>query len=161
MECHLMVKNPERYIDQVIEYGAKYVSIHYEATTHVQKALQHIKEKGAKTAIALNPATPLSVLDYIIEDLDMITIMTVNPGFAGQKLVPATLKKISEAREMVEKSNLSNVCIQVDGNVSFENIPKMINSGANMLVGGTSSIFNKNFSIEEGVRKIRNLISKN
>ena len=87
--------------------------------------------------------------------------MTVNPGFAGQKLVPAILKKISEAREMVEKSNLSNVCIQVDGNVSFENIPKMINAGANMLVGGTSSIFNKNFSIEEGVRKIRNLISKN
>jgi len=157
MECHLMVKDPDPYIETVIELGAEYVSVHYEATVHVQRVLQQIRQLGSKASIALNPATPLTALDCILEDLDMVTIMTVNPGFAGQKLVPATLRKISDLKERLIKEGLDHVRIQADGNVSFENIPKMVEAGADMLVGGTSSIFNQNFSIEEGAERVRSL----
>ncbi len=157
-ECHLMVEEPEQYIERTVRAGAEYLSIHVEASRHVQRALQQIRSRGAKSGVALNPATPLSSLDYILDDIDMITVMTVNPGFTGQKLVPAMVSKVKEVREMLSATSHDDVEIQVDGNVSFENIPVMVRAGATMLVGGTSSIFHKDYSIVDAVSAVREIV---
>ena len=158
LECHLMVLEPERYIDKTAASGAEYVAIHFEATYHVQKALQQIRDAGAKPGIVLNPATPLINLEYILDDVDMVTIMTVNPGFAGQKLVPAMLRKIKDTRELLSSTGHDNVEIQVDRNVSFQYIPAMVAAGATMLVGGTSSVFHKDYSIAEAIAAVREIV---
>ena len=139
----------------------KYIAIHAETTRHIQRALTQIKESGSRPGIALNPATPINVLDYILGDIDLIVVMTVNPGFAGQPLIPATLKKIEDIRNLIDNKGYGNIEIQVDGNVSMENIPKMIKCGATMLVGGTSSVFRKGYSIPESVKAIKELIKQN
>jgi ribulose-phosphate 3-epimerase len=157
-ECHLMVMDPERYIEKTVESGAVSVAIHYEATFHVQKALQEIRKAGTKSGIVLNPATPLTNLDYVLDDIDMVTIMTVNPGFAGQELIPSMLRKIRDCNALLESSGHQNVEIQVDGNVSFEHIPAMVSAGATMLVGGTSSIFRKGYSIGEAIAAVREIV---
>jgi len=157
-ECHLMVVEPERYIERAVAAGAEYVAIHSEATYHVQRALQQIRDAGAKSGIALNPATPLTNLEYILDDIDMVTVMTVNPGFAGQKLIPAMLRKIKDVSAVLSSTGHENVEIQVDGNVSFQHIPAMIAAGATMLVGGTSSIFHKDYSIAEAVAAVREIV---
>jgi ribulose-phosphate 3-epimerase len=157
-ECHLMVVEPERYIEKTVASGAEYVAIHFEATYHVQKALQQIRDAGAKSGIVLNPATPLTNLEYILDDIDMVTIMTVNPGFAGQKLIPAMLRKIEDTRALLHSTGHDNVEIQVDGNVSFENIPAMVSTGATMLVGGSSSVFHKDYSIPEAIAAVREIV---
>jgi ribulose-phosphate 3-epimerase len=157
-ECHLMVVEPERYIDKTVASGAEYVAIHFEATYHVQKALQQIRDAGAKSGIVLNPATPLTNLDYIMDDIDMVTIMTVNPGFVGQKLIPAMVRKIKDTKALLNSTGHDNVEIQVDGNVSFEHIPAMVAAGATMLVGGTSSVFHKDYSIGEAIAAVREIV---
>jgi len=159
VECHLMIENPERYIERLAGYAPEFISIHYEATHHVQRVLKLIQSLNVKAGIAFNPATPLNNLNYILEDIDMVVIMTVNPGFVGQKLIPVTLQKIMDTKKMLESYGYNNVEIQVDGNVSFINIPLMVNAGATMLVGGTSSIFDKQYTITEAVLKIRKLIN--
>ena len=143
LDCHLMIEEPERYIDRTIAAGATFISVHLEATRHIQRTLQQIRDGGAKAGIALNPATPLSHLSYILGDLDMITVMSVNPGYAGQKLVPATLTKINDLDQLLSNAGYPQIEIQVDGNVSFEHIPSMVKAGATMLVGGTSSNFSQ------------------
>ena len=158
LDCHLMVEEPERYIDRTAASGATYIAIHFEATRHVQKALQQIRDTGAKSGIALNPATPIINLDYILDDIDMITIMTVNPGFAEQKLIPAMLRKIRDVSALLDARGHDNVDIQVDGNVSFQHIPAMVAAGATMLVGGTSSVFHKDYSIGEAVASVREIV---
>lgn len=157
-ECHLMVLEPERYIDRTVKAGADYVAIHFEATYHVQKALQQIRDAGAKSGIVLNPATPINSLEYILDDIDMVTVMTVNPGFAGQKLIPAMLRKIRDVRALIDASGNDHIELQVDGNVSFQNIPSMVEAGATMLVGGTSSIFHKDYSIGEAIAAVRGIV---
>ena len=157
-ECHLMVVEPERYIDRTVAAGAEYVSIHGEATYHLQRALQQIRDAGAKSGIALNPATPLTTLEYIMDDIDMVTVMTVNPGFVGQKLIPAMIRKIKDVRTLLDSTGHDKVEIQVDGNVSFDNITAMVAAGATMLVGGTSSVFHKNYSIAQAVASVREIL---
>lgn len=157
-ECHLMVVEPERYIDRTVAAGAEFVAIHAEATYHVQRALQQIRDAGAKSGIALNPATPLTNLEYILDDIDMVTVMTVNPGFVGQTLIPSMLRKIGDVRALLSATGHDHVEIQVDGNVSFENIPAMVAAGATMLVGGTSSVFHKNYSIAQAVAAVREIV---
>lgn len=157
-ECHLMVLEPERYIEKTVASGAEYLAIHFEATYHAQKALQQIRDAGAKSGIVLNPATPLTNLEYILDDIDMVTIMTVNPGLAGQKLIPAMLRKIKSTSELLRSTGHNNVEIQVDGNVSFEHIPAMVAAGATMLVGGTSSVFHKDYSIPEAIAAVREIV---
>lgn len=157
-ECHLMVVEPERYIDKTVASGAEYVAIHYEATYHVQRALQQIRDAGAKAGIVLNPATPLTNLEYIMDDIDMVTIMTVNPGFVGQKLIPAMLRKIEDTRTLLSATGHDHIEIQVDGNVSFQLIPSIVAAGATMLVGGTSSVFHKDYSIGEAVAAVREIV---
>lgn len=157
IECHLMIQDPERFIETTAKMGASYISVHVEATKHIQRVLAQIRNLGVKAGVALNPATPLSVLDYILEDLDLIILMAVNPGFAGQALIPATIKKIKETRGLLDKRGFGHIDIQVDGNVSIENIPMMVKAGATMLVGGTSSVFRKGYSIKESMALIRTL----
>ena len=158
VECHLMIQEPERYIERTAAFAPEFISIHVEATRHVQKALRQIRDSGVKAGIALNPATSIATLSYILDDIDLITVMTVNPGFAGQVLIPATICKLADIRNLVDSAGYSHIELQVDGNVSFENIPLMIHSGATMLVGGTSSVFHKQYSIGQAVCAVRALI---
>jgi ribulose-phosphate 3-epimerase len=158
MDCHLMIEEPERYNSRAVAAGAQWITIHFEATHHAQRALQQIREAGARPGIALNPSTPPESLNYILDDIDMVTVMTVNPGAAGQSLIPATVKKIGDVRRLLDNSGHENVEIQVDGNVSFANIPAMVAEGATMLVGGTSSIFHKDYSIPDAINVIRELV---
>lgn len=158
MDVHLMIQEPERYINRAVDAGAQWLTIHFEATHHAQRALQQIREAGARPGIALNPATPPESLHYILDDIDMVTVMTVNPGAVGQRLIPATVKKIGDVRRLLDSTGHENVEIQVDGNVSFANIPAMVAEGATMLVGGTSSIFHKDYSIPDAINAVRKLI---
>jgi ribulose-phosphate 3-epimerase len=158
LDCHLMVSEPERYIERAVVAGAEYVTIHCEATYHVQRALREIRGAGACAGIVLNPATPLCNLDYILDDIDIVTVMTVNPGFAGQELIPAMIRKIQDVNNLLCSTGHDSVEIQIDGNVSFENIPCMVAAGATMLVGGTSSIFRKGYSIAEAHAVVKDIL---
>ena len=158
LDIHLMIEKPENKMHW-FEFGeGDYVSVHYESTKHIQRALQQIKARGAKPMIALNPATPLEVLEWILPDIDAVLLMTVNPGFAGQKLVPQTLEKITACRKFLDERGYENVEIEVDGNVSFENARKMSDAGADIFVAGSSSMFNKDFSLKEGIDRLREAI---
>ncbi len=140
-DIHLMVKNPERHLHLFDLRPGDVISVHQESTVHLQRALSAIRAAGAKAAVALNPATPLCAIEDVLPDLDMVLLMTVNPGFAGQKLVPATLPKIARLRAMLDSAGYPQVRIEVDGNVSFENAVRMRQAGADLFVAGTSSVF--------------------
>ena len=160
IDYHLMVERPEivlNYFDAIGE--GDYVSIHYESTYHVQRVLTQIKNRGAKALLALNPATPLCVLDHVLEDIDGVLIMSVNPGYAGQKLIPQCIKKIADLKEMLIQKGRENVEIEVDGNVSFENAKLMSDAGANIFVSGSSSVFKKGLTLDEGISKLREIIN--
>ncbi len=158
LDLHLMIEEPERKLSW-FEFGeGDYVSVHYEACRHVQAALSAIRARGAKPMLALNPATPLSVLDELLPDLDGVLVMTVNPGFSGQRLIPQTLDKIRRLRTKLDGSGFGQVDIECDGNVSFENARKMSDAGANIFVAGTSSIYAKGRSFEENIRDLRSAI---
>ena len=157
-DIHLMVENNDFFVDAVAEIGVQQIAVHVEAATHLDRTLSLIQAHGIKAGAALNPATPLSTLDYVLERLDFVLIMTVNPGFAGQKMVPATLRKIAECRAFLDKRGVERP-IEVDGNVSFENIPKMVSAGADILVGGTSSVFHTSGSRAENVQQTQQAIA--
>ena len=154
MDVHLMVERPERYLEAFVDAGAKILVVHQESSVHLQRTLSRIRGLGVQAGVALNPSTSLRALDYLLEDLDLLLIMTVNPGFSGQQLVPSSLRKIADARVLFENHGLSTN-IQVDGNISFENAGRMVRAGANYLVGGTSSIFARDVTIAEGARRLR------
>ncbi|KAB3535226.1 ribulose-phosphate 3-epimerase [Alkaliphilus pronyensis] len=139
-DVHLMIENPDKYIPDFIKAGADIISVHSEACIHLHRTIQLIKQHGIKACVALNPATPLNVLDYVLADLDMVLIMTVNPGFGGQKLIEATLPKIKKLSTMIKDKGL-DIDIQVDGGISPDNINLVTSAGANVIVAG-SAIFN-------------------
>ena len=152
-DVHLMINNPQRYIDDFIEAGADIITLHYEAERHLDRAIQYIKSKGVKAAVALNPATPTMVLKDIIANLDMVLIMSVNPGFGGQKFIPYSLDKIKEVKEMAIKANNPDILIQVDGGVDRSNVKGVIEAGANVIVAG-SAVFGDG-NIEENIKALR------
>ena len=159
LDIHLMVENPETILPDFSECGAQdIISVHYESTVHIQRALAGIREQGARPGVALNPGTPICVLEDLLDDVDVILIMTVNPGFAGQKLVPSMLEKIRRLREVLNRKGLSRIAVEVDGNVSFENAEKMHACGADIYVGGSSSVFCPTRSISENCRRLRAVI---
>ena len=159
LDIHLMIENPEHTISQLSCCDENdMICIHYESTLHPQRVLTSIHEMGIKTGVAINPATPICVLENLLDDMDMVLCMTVNPGFAGQKLIPSTLKKITKLREMLNENGHRDMLIEVDGNVSFENAEKMHAAGADIYVAGTSSVFAKTGSLEENLRKFREII---
>lgn len=149
LDVHLMIADPDRYIDAFYEAGADIICVHAEACTHLHRTVQHIKQLGAKAAVALNPATPLSVLDYVLEDLDMVLIMSVNPGFGGQKFIPSSIRKIKELRSILEERGLEHIELEVDGGVTLDNLEEIKEAGANVFVAG-SAVFNGN--AEENVK---------
>ncbi|WP_252230350.1 ribulose-phosphate 3-epimerase [Clostridium sp. ZBS15] len=151
-DVHLMIENPSKYIDDFIEAGADLITVHYEADRHIDRTIQYIKSKGKKAAIALNPGTPTMVLKDLIAQLDMVLIMSVNPGFGGQKFIPYSLEKIREVKEMSKDSN-SSLLIQVDGGVDSSNISDVVEAGANVIVAG-SAVF-KGGNIEENIKALR------
>lgn len=136
-DVHMMVEEPGRYVEDIKAAGADLICVHAEACTHLDRTLNQIKGLGLKAGIALNPATPLGVLDYTLELADMVLLMTVNPGFGGQSFIPYTLKKVRDLRERIEKQGL-DVDIQVDGGVNLENVGGLIEAGANVFVAGSS-----------------------
>ena len=136
-DVHLMIQEPERYIDRFVEAGADLISVHAESTVHLDRVIQSIKEKGVLAAVALNPSTPLSVLDYILPELDMVLLMSVNPGFGGQKYIPYVTQKIRDLRKMIEKTG-KQIDIEVDGGVNLENLREIMTAGANIIVAGSA-----------------------
>ena len=159
LDIHLMIEEPEKKLEWFTFGEGDYVSVHFEATRHLQKALAAIRARGAKALVALNPATPISALDSVLDDIDGVLLMTVNPGFAGQKLVQSTLKKIKNLRQYLDAQGYGHLEIEVDGNVSFENIKRMHDAGASIFVCGTSSIYAPGASTEENIRKIRKILA--
>lgn len=157
LDIHLMITEPEWKIDWFDVRPGEYVSVHAESTNHLQRALAAIKARGAHPVAALNPATPLNILDYVMEDIDAVLLMTVNPGFAGQKLIPECLRKIKECRSYLDNRGYRDIRIEVDGNVSFENARIMRMAGADMFVCGTSSVFSSG-TLDENMKKVRDCV---
>jgi len=159
-DIHLMTYNPENLIPKMKLQKDDIVSVHYESTPHVQRVLTLINETGASAALALNPSTPIECAREVLDDIKMLLLMTVNPGFAGQKIVPQSFDKIARARKWLDDLGYHHIQIQVDGNCSFENVPKMHKAGANIFVAGTSSVFHKDMDILSATAKLRNLIEE-
>lgn len=157
LDIHLMVKDVDKKIDYLPFGKNDIVSVHYETSTHLQRTISQIKAKGGKAFVALNPSTPLCVLEEILDDIDGVLVMTVNPGFAGQKLIPTTIKKIEKLKKLLTSLN-KDIKIEVDGNVSFENAEIMTKAGADIFVAGTSSVF-KNGNLKEGIENLRKAIN--
>lgn len=138
LDVHLMIENPDNYIDDFASAGADILTIHVEACMHLQRAMRQIREKGMKSGAALNPSTPVENLAYVVDDLDMALVMSVNPGFSGQKFIPQVMEKISRTRKLVG----AKIDIQVDGGVTPDNAADVAKAGANILVAG-SAVFSK------------------
>ena len=155
-DIHIMAEAPESIIEKLELLPDDYVAVHYEATAHLERAISLIKAKGAKAAVAINPATPVEALSEVVSKLDMVLVMTVNPGFAGQKLVEGSFDKIRRMREYLDARGLERVEIEVDGNCSFENVPKMYAAGAEIFVTGTSSTFHKDGGVKENTERLLN-----
>lgn len=137
IDVHLMIVEPEKYVEEFIDRGADLVSVHYEACIHLHRVINLIQEKGAKAGVVLNPATPVLMLEDIIADVDLVLLMSVNPGFGGQKFIENTYKKIAETKDLI-LSNNSTALIQIDGGVNLDNASKLFDAGADVLVAGNA-----------------------
>ena len=153
-DVHLMIDEPGRYIDDFVAAGADIITVHAEACKHLDRTIEAIKEKGILAGVALNPATPLSAIEYVLPKVDMVLIMTVNPGFGGQKLIPYTVDKVRDLRGLLEKSG-NKADMEVDGGINLENVETLLAAGANIIVAG-SAVFNGD--IEENVTGFLNIM---
>lgn len=147
-DAHMMIQDPDRFIPNLAEAGADIITVHQEATTHLHRSIQLIKDQGVKAGVSLNPATPIETIEYVLDDIDLILIMTVNPGFGGQKFIPSMLEKISRTREMIQDRE---VLLQVDGGVNDITGKQCVEAGADILVAG-SYIFKGNKA--ENIKKV-------
>lgn len=137
LDVHLMIVQPEKFIAEVKALGAMMMNVHYEACTHLHRIVQQIKEAGMKAGVTLNPSTPVVMLEDIISEVDMVLLMSVNPGFGGQKFIPNTLKKVRELRELITRTG-SSACIEVDGGVNLQTASLLVEAGADVLVAGNA-----------------------
>ena len=137
LDCHLMIANPDRHVDDFVDAGADMVSIHVEAATHLHRTVNRIRERGAKAGVVLNPATPLSALDEILQELDFVLLMSVNPGFGGQKLIPSVLQKARALRQKLDR-DATDVRLEFDGGVTADNIAEVAACGVDMIVSGSA-----------------------
>lgn len=153
LDVHLMVDDNDFFIQLMSKMRLSQISVHMESSVHLDRTLSMIRDLGIKAGVAINPGTPLSAIDYVLERIDYVLVMTVNPGYAGQQMTPASLRKIADCRDLLAERGF-NLPIQVDGNVSFENIPGMVAAGATNLVAGTSSIFHKSGSMQENKKRM-------
>ena len=156
IDVHLMIVDPDRYIKTFAELGASILTVHYEACTHLHRTIQAIKDTGMKAGVALNPHTPVAVLEDVIIDLDLVCIMSVNPGFGGQSFIENTYKKVSQLKHLIEFS-VSNCQIEIDGGVTNKNANQLIEAGADVLVAG-SYVFKSDHPIDT-ISNLKNLIA--
>ena len=156
-DVHLMITNPEIYISSYVDAGANLITVHPESTSHIHSVLQQIKKSGIKAGVALNPGTPLEVLDNIIDVTDLVLVMTVNPGFGGQSFLLSQLAKISKIRSIIDKENYS-IDLSVDGGINAKTAALAIDAGANVLVAGTSIFKSKDKTYLESINQLRNIV---
>jgi ribulose-phosphate 3-epimerase len=157
LDVHLMITDPDRYIDDFIDAGSNILTVHVEAATHLHRTVTHIKERGIKAGVSLNPSTPLSSLDQILEYLDMVLIMSVNPGFGGQKFIDSIIPKIESMRAMIDKNKLETE-LNVDGGININNIEEIAAAGANVFVSGSGIYGTPNY--KETISLMKDLIRK-
>ena len=155
LEVHLMIEKPENHIKSFINAGGDIIIVHYETSKYLDRLIQTINEAGVKSGIALNLATPLSVIEYLINKIDVLLVMTVNPGFGGQKFIPEMISKIEKAREIIDNQKKS-ISLEVDGGLNLDNISKAIKAGAEIIVAG--QIISKSANPEMTIKKIKNLL---
>ena len=155
LEVHLMVEKPENHIRSFINAGGDIIIVHYETSKHLDRLIQTINEADVKSGIALNPATPLSVIEYLIGKIDVLLLMTVNPGFGGQKFIPEMISKIEKARKIIDNQKKS-ISLAVDGGINLDNISQVIKAGAEIIVAG--QIIFKNENTELTIKKIKNIL---
>jgi ribulose-phosphate 3-epimerase len=156
LEAHLMITNPEQYIEDFANAGADVIIIHQEVSPHLHRLIQQIKTAGKMAAVALTPSTPIFLLEDILSLLDMVLIMTVNPGFGGQEFIPETLPKITRLRQVITQRNL-HCDIEVDGGIHEATAPLVVKAGANLLVAG-SAVYNEHESVAQAIARLRNAI---
>ncbi len=157
LDVHLMVENPAKHIKSFIEAGGDIITVHYETCRHLDRVIQTIIDMGAKCGIALNPATPLNVVEYVINKIDTLLLMTVNPGFGGQEFIPEMITKITRAKEIINSQN-KIIALEVDGGINFNNLSQVITAGADIIVAG--QIIFKSTNPEETINKIKNILIK-
>ncbi len=153
LDVHLMIENPDRYIPEFVEAGADILTVHIENCPHLHRTVQHIKSFGVKAGVVVNPATSLSLLEEILGDIDLVLLMSVNPGFGGQKFIPSVLDKIEYLREILEKSG-SNVEVEVDGGIKVDNAADVVNAGTDILVVGSGVFSTDNY--KNTIMKLKN-----
>ena len=156
LDVHLMIENPERYVDEFADCGADLITVHAESCRHLDRVISQIHQKGKKAGVALNPATSLSALDYVLDKVDMILIMTVNPGFGGQKFIESSYGQIRDLKSRMEAAGL-HTDIEVDGGINADTLPGVLEAGANVIVAG-SAVFKGN--IAENVRNLKNIMEQ-
>lgn len=148
-DVHLMIENPDKYIEDFVTPQTEYITVHQEACTHLHRTVQNIKSKGIKAGVSINPATPVSTLECILPDVDLVLIMSVNPGFGGQKFIPGALEKVRELAEIKRARNLDFV-IEIDGGITLDNIKEVMDAGVEMAVAGSAV-----FKAEDVVQRVR------
>lgn len=158
VDVHLMVEDVEPYINEFAQAGAEYFAPHIEPVKHIHRVVKKIRESGMKPGVALNPGTPLNVLDAIIDDLDIVVLMAINPGIVGHKLIPSAIQKISALKKYIGNRK---ILIQIDGGVTFETAPIMLANGADMLVCGSSTIFKPDTLVSNKIKELRNNLDSN
>lgn len=154
LDVHLMIVEPERYIDTFADLGSDVLTVHYEASTHLNKTLDSIRVKGMKAGVALNPHTPVDLLEPIINDIDVVCIMSVNPGFGGQRFIETTYQKVSKLRGIIEENNATTL-IEIDGGVTDQNAKRLVESGADVLVAGSFVFSSEN--PQETIKGLKNI----
>jgi ribulose-phosphate 3-epimerase len=152
LDVHLMIENPQRYIGDFIQAGADIISVHVEASRHLNSVIHMIKDSGAKSSVVINPSTPITFLDYVLSDIDMVLVMTVNPGFAGQRFIPAMLDKIKALRTMINQKDL-RVEIEIDGGIKLDNIVEVARAGGDVFVSGSGIYGTKDY--QETIKKMK------
>jgi len=153
LDVHLMVENPEQFLEEFSNAGADIITVHWEACPHLHRSLEKIKRMGKKAGVSINPATPVWVLEEIIGEVDLVLAMTVNPGFGGQKLIPSTLTKVEKLRKMISEKGLATE-VEVDGGINEETAPAAVRAGAQILVAG-AAVFESPWGIREAIQRIR------
>ncbi len=153
LDVHLMITQPDRFIEDFAQAGADFITVHAEACTHLQRTLSEIRKLGKKAGVSLNPATPPAILEYVLDDIDLVLVMSVNPGFGGQKFIPSIVPKITKIRQLFDKAGKPDVYISVDGGINSETAKLVTAAGANVLVAGNSIYGSSN--IKEAIANLR------
>jgi len=154
LDVHLMIERPDEYVEQFAKAGADYITVHAEAATHLQRTLSHIRSMGKKAGVALNPGTPETALKYCLKDIDLVLVMTVNPGFGGQKFISEVVPKIAAIRKMFDDAGFKHVLISVDGGINDDTVKLVVDAGANVVVAG-SSVYGAP-SVEGAIQGLKN-----